>query len=299
MAHHEELEGIGTSEAELVVDLPCETGEGPLWHEATRTLYWVDIPTGTVYRYSPANHTNEIVYQHSGSIGGFTFQEDDSLILFSDNGSILRMKDSELETIVPQIEEVVGSRFNDVIADPEGRVFCGTMPLEDAPARLYRLDPDKSLHLVHDDLTLSNGMGFSPDLSVFYHTDSNSGRIYRMRYDRVTGVLSDREILVEIPKDEGVPDGMAVDVDGTIWSARYGGRGIFHYSAEGKLLEKIELPVQNVTSIGFAGDAYRDAYVTTAGGRVRSEEIGVLAGSLFRVTLNTRGRPPFRSKVGL
>lgn len=280
-----------------VVDLPCETGEGPLWHEDSQTLAWIDIPAGTLYRYDPATGTNGVLFQHSGSIGGFTFQQDDSMVLFSDDGAILHLQDGDIDTIVPTIDEIAGSRFNDVIADPEGRVYCGTMLLEEGHARLYRLDPDRSLHLVYDDLTQANGMGFSPDLSRFYLTDSNSNRIYQARYDRQTGTLSDREVLIQMPEDEGVPDGMTVDADGTIWSARYGGSGIYRYSADGQFIEKIELPVKNVTSLAFAGPESREAYVTSASGPDRGPDAGDLAGALFRVRLAGNGRVPFRSRI--
>lgn len=283
---------------DLCVNLPCETGEGPLWHDTTRTLLWVDIPAGRVYRYNPEDDSNIVVYEHHGMIGGYTIQRDDSLLLFASDGAILHLVNDRVEAVVPRIEEMAGSRFNDVIADPEGRVFCGTMPLaNDAPARLYRLDTDGSLHLVFDDLTLSNGMGFSPDLSTFYLTDSNTQRIYRMPYDRATGQLGEREVLVQIPEGEGVPDGMAVDEEGTIWSARWGGSAIFRYSAEGELLETFPMPVNKVTSVTFAGDGYDEAYATSGGGQDRGPENGELAGSLFRVHIDARGRAPFRSRV--
>jgi sugar lactone lactonase YvrE len=287
----------GDISVEMLVNLPCETGEGPLWHNTTRTLLWVDIPAGRLYRYNPEDGRNEVVYQHGRSIGGYTIQEDDSLLLFVEDGGILHLDGGKVEAIVPHIEDVVGSRFNDVIADPEGRVFCGTMPLSNGPGRLYRLDTDGSLHLVFDDIALSNGMGFSPDLSTFYVTDSDSRIIYSTRYDRATGELSDRQVLVRTPEDEGVPDGMTVDREGTIWSGRYDGHGIFRYSPEGKLIERFPMPVRKVTSVTFGGDDYEDAYATTGGGNERGPENGELAGSLFSVRLNARGRAPFRSRI--
>lgn len=283
---------------DLCVNLPCETGEGPLWHDTTRTLLWVDIPAGRVYRYNPDDDSNIVVYEHHGMVGGYTIQQDNSLLLFASDGAILRLANGQVEAVVPKIEEMAGSRFNDVIADPEGRVFCGTMALkDDAPARLYRLDTDGSLHLVFDDLTLSNGMGFSPDLSTFYLTDSDSRRIFRMPYDRETGELGERDVLVQIPEGEGVPDGMAVDTEGTIWSARWGGGAIFRYSPDGELLERFNMPVDKATSVTFAGDGYDEAYATSGGGQDRGPENGELAGSLFRVHIDARGRAPFRSRV--
>lgn len=291
---------LDAGSAELLVDHPSQTGEGPLWHAETQSLIWVDIPAGQIFRFDPATGRNILVFQHDGQIGGYTIQEDGSLIIFCERGKILRLTGEHPETIVERIDALANSRFNDVIADPEGRVFAGTMPRGDQPAQLYRLDRDGSLSLVLDDLTLANGMGFSPDLSIMYLTDSNSRRIYRLQYDRSTGQLGDRSVFMELDDDNGgVPDGITVDIEGNIWSARWDGSGIYKYNPQGELLGKVLFPVRKVSSITFGGPEFSVAYVTTAGGEHRGEAEGPLAGSLFRVDLKTRGRAPFRSRIGL
>lgn len=290
---------LPTGAPEPVVDLPCQTGEGPLWHEGAQRLYWLDIPAGRLYRYDPERGENELAYQHNGQVGGYTVQQDGSLVLFAERGQILRLIGDQAEVIVPEIAAEREGRFNDVIADPEGRVYCGTMPTADGTARLYRLDPDGSRTLLFDDIGLSNGMGFSPDLTTFYHTDSNKRLIYRLRYDRATGEVTDREELVRTPDDGTVPDGMTVDSEGNIWSARWNGRALFKYSAAGEALGQVPFPVRKVSSVTFAGPDFRAAYVTTAGGPLRSADEGMLAGSLFRVDLKTSGRAPFPSRIGM
>lgn len=290
---------LDTGVPELLVDHPSETGEGPLWHEESGTLLWVDIPNGILFRYDPETRENTTVYMHDGMLGGYTIQADGSLVLFCDAGRILRLIGEEPEIIVPEIDALRDSRFNDVIADPEGRVFAGTMPRGDLPAQLYRLDPDGSLTLVIDDLTLANGMGFSPDLSTFYLTDSNSRRIFRMPYDQESGELGVKEVLVTVPEEGTVPDGMTVDTNGNIWSARWDGRGIYQYTPDGKLLGRVAFPVRKVSSVTFGGPGYDTAYVTTAGGSNRNAGEGLTAGSLYRIDLKAAGTPPFRSRIGL
>lgn len=279
-----------------LVDHPSETGEGPLWDDATSTLTWNDIPAGTLFRYDPARRSNVVVYQHTAQIGGHTLQADGSLVLFSEHGQILKWKDGEVQTIVESIPEVAGSRFNDVIADPVGNVFCGTMPLEHGPAILYRLDTGGNLTTVWDDLTLSNGMGFSPDQRTFYHSDSNSRTVYRARYD--DGELHDREVLIRLDDDQAVPDGMTVDANGDLWIAVWDGNCLLHYSADGEIIDKLMFPVRKVSSISFGNASFGTAFVTTAGGTNRDGDDGPLAGSLFAVDIpNVQGKPEFRSRI--
>ncbi len=284
---------------ELAVDEPCETGEGPLWNEDERALYWVDIPTGRLFRYVPATDINELAYQHDSMIGGYTFQADGSILLFGMRGQILRWNAGAVETIVADIPGEHDGRFNDVIADPRGRVFCGTVPTDAHLARLYRLDLDGTLTEVFDDIGLSNGLGFSPDNRVMYHTDSNNRCIFRLDYDAASGELTNRTTLIETPDGGGVPDGMAVDSDGTIWSARWDGHALYRHDADGRALGKVPFPVRKVSSVTFGGDDYGTAYVTTAGGGDRGDLEGATAGSLYRVALGVRGRAPFRSRIGL
>lgn len=289
---------LEASEPTVLVDLPCETGEGPLWHDEEQVLYWLDIPPGRVYRYDPVGGTNELAFEHGSAIGGITIQQDGSLLLFGVAGQVLHWRDGDVTTVVDEIPDERDTRFNDVIAGPDGRVYCGTMPGEDGQAALYRLDTDGTITQLYDDLGQSNGMGFTADRSTMFLTDTRFRAIYRMSFEESSGTLSNREAIIRTPQDNGAPDGMAVDDNDTIWSARWGGSGLFRYDAAGKLLGRVEMPVKNVSSITFGGPDYRTAYVTTAtGGSPRGEKIGELAGSLFSIDIGTQGRPPFRSHV--
>lgn len=292
--------GIPTIPAslDLVANYGCETTEGPLWHAAEGALYWDDIPPGRIYRYDPATGEHALFFDAGETVGGFTIQEDGALLLFGDRGAIRLLRNGELTTLRDEIEAERGSRFNDVIADPEGRVFCGTMPDGDRPGRLYRLDPDGSLTVAIEDAGLSNGMGFSPDLTRFYHTDSDKGTITRFAYDRATGEISDPEVIVRIPGEEGVPDGMAVDAEGMLWSARWDGHHLFRYAPDGTPTGKVWFPARKVSSVTFGGPDYRDAYVTLAGGNDPASE-GASAGAVYRVDLGVAGRPPFLSRIAV
>lgn len=282
-------------EPDLVADFQCETGEGPIWHEAEQRLYWVDIPRSRLFRYDPASGTSE-VFDTGEPVGGFTVQQDGALLLFMARGAVRVWHEGKTHTVINEIPEERENRFNDVIADPEGRVFCGTMPLPGKGARLYRLDPDRTVTRVLDGVALSNGMGFTPDLKQMYYTDTRSYVMYRFDYDRTSGALANRQVFARVPEDEGKPDGMTVDAEGFVWSARWNGGRLVRYSPQGEEVMRVDFPAPKVSCVTFGGPDYRDMYVTTAGGNVRETD-GDKAGALFRVNFGIRGRPEFLSRI--
>ena len=284
-------------EPEIVADYGNHVGEGPLWHPMEKRLYWVDIMQGRVFWFDPDTGEHQQYYQ-GPVIGGFTIQEDGALLLFMERGAIGVLRDGELDYLVQEIPEETDTRFNDVIADPAGRVFCGTMPAEDSPARLYRLDTDGSLTVVLEDVTLSNGLGFTPDRRQMYFTDSYTYKIFVFDYDEATGTISNRRVFVDASGDEGVPDGMTVDAEGYVWSARAGGSSLYRYTPQGSVDRVIRFPAKLVSSVAFGGTDLSDVYVTTIGGDDR-EEHGPGAGALFRLRLGIKGVPDFLSRVGL
>ncbi|MCC6705745.1 MAG: SMP-30/gluconolactonase/LRE family protein [Thermomicrobiales bacterium] len=284
-------------EPEMIADTLCKTGEGPMWHPVEKRVYWVDIPNGTLYRYDPDTGEHEQFLQ-SGVIGGYTFQADGGILLFQERGAIRLYKNGELTTIVEEIPEEREGRFNDVIADPEGRVYCGTMPIGDRPGKLYRLERDGSLHVAFEDAGLSNGIGFSPDLSLVYHSDSDKRLITRSRYNRSTGELTERTVWHRTKDGDGLPDGMTVDADGYVWSAQWDGSCLLRLDLDGNEVDRVTFPANKVSSIIFGGEDYLDAYVTTANVNGRETE-GPGAGALFRVQLGVAGKPEFFSRIGL
>lgn len=282
----------------VVADLRAGNSEGPLWHPEERRLYWTDIPSGHLHVHDPADGTHDRIYE-GPQVGGMTLQADGSLLLFRERGNVARFQDGAIVDVIEGIEDERETRFNDVIADPEGRVFCGTMPTRDRKGRLYRLDPDGSIRVVVEDVGCSNGMGFTPDGTGLYFIDSPTLRVDLFDYDRATGELSNRRPFVHTPRDRGVPDGMTVDANGYVWVAFWDGRSLARYSPEGEEVLRLEFPVKKVSCLTFGGEDYGDIYATTAGGD-RTDENGPLAGSVFHFRFDgVRGVPEFRSKVRL
>ena len=280
---------------EIVLDIKCKVGEGPLWHPLEKKLYWLDIPEGIIYRYDPETGMVEEVYR-GDIIGGCTIQEDGSLLLFMEKGAVKLWKDNKLITLIAEFPALEGTRFNDVIADPAGRVFCGTMPDEGGEAYLYRLDTDGSLTLIFDGAGLSNGMGFTPDKKQMYYTDSKKGEIYIFDFNVEDGSLSNRRLFLKVEGEGIEPDGLTVDAEGYVWSARWNGSCIKRFAPDGKEVLEVIFPARKITCMTFAGVDYKDIYITSATeDKISEEETG--AGALFRLNIGIQGLPEHLSRI--
>jgi sugar lactone lactonase YvrE len=280
-----------------VGDLRCEIGENPLWHQAEQRLYWADIPAGRIFRYSPQSGVCEKIYEGK-VVGGFTIQADSSLLLFMAQGTIARWKEGTLTTVIESISDERDSRFNDVIADPEGRVFCGSMAAGERPGRLYRLDTNGKLTKILDGIRCSNGMAFSSDLRYLYYTDSFEYAIYRFHYAQNTGDIAGQEVFIRGAEVDGYPDGLVCDAKGFLWSAHWGGGCIIRYTPDGKEDRRIKIPVERVSSLAFGGPELDTMYVTSAKGD-KSGGIKSLEGALFQLKSKIRGVTEFLSRIAV
>ncbi len=285
------------SAPEAIADYACICGEGPMWHAGERRLYWVDIPRGRLFRYDPTSGRHEICRQGS-VLGGFTIQADGSLLLFLEGCAIEAWTAAGTRAVLAEVPDERQSRWNDVIADPAGRVFCGSMPSPGGRlGSLYRLETDGRLTHLLGGIGCSNGMGFAPDRRRMYYTDSVKREVYLFDYDEATGELANQRLFLRFPEGE-TPDGMTVDADGFPWVAIWGGSRVARYSPEGREVGRVELPAKLCSSVAFGGDRLDELYVTTAGGDDRAAN-GPGAGVLFRLKGAGRGVEEFRSRVGL
>jgi D-xylonolactonase len=280
------------SEPILLCNEHCQTGENPYWSRDERAVYWTDIPAGLLFRYDLSTATHTCIYR-GAPVGGFTMQADGSLLLFRVN-DIAVLPRGGRERVLLKFDEPDAERFNDLVADPAGRVFAGTIGKEAGKGGLYRIDIDGTITKLFLGTHTANGMGFSPDLQTFYWTDTTALRIFRFDYDVKTGAISNRALFYEAPAGVGKPDGLTIDEEGNIWSARWNGGAILKIDPSGKLLEKIAFPVAKVPCCTFGGDELRTLFITTAGGSPGSQ---TLEGALFKIEVGVRGRPEFLSKI--
>jgi D-xylono/L-arabinono-1,4-lactonase len=283
---------------EAVANYHCVVGENPLWNPDDESIYWVDIETGRLFRAEHASGRHECFYQ-GPVLGGFTRQADGTLLLFeADRIATLDARGARrvlLEGIDPDMR-----RFNDVIADPEGRVFAGTIGSTDTNGGLYRVDLDGSVTCLLKETGIANGMAFTRDGTGFYWTNSTARRIDRFDYRREDGALTNRRLFhaASGPYEPYDPDGLTLDDEDRVYSARWGASSVLRLDAAGNVSERLPLPVERVSSVAFGGPELDVLYVTTAA--AGAPDLTGEDGSLYRITgLGARGRPEHRSRICL
>jgi sugar lactone lactonase YvrE len=283
--------------AEPVGDVTAVLGEGPYWVPEDDCLLWVDIGLGRLHRtYLPSGHTASLDLDAASA----AFPAGGGGILTAGGSKLtLRLpaeRGDQWETrVIAEIPARDGLRFNDAGVDPAGRVWVGSMhvPETEPLGELYRLDPGGVLTTVVQGVTVSNGLGWSPDGQRMYYADSPTRRIDVFDYAPATGEASGRRVFVDLSGFEGVPDGLTVDADGFVWAAFWGGGVLRRFAPGGRLDAELPVPVSQPTSLAFGGPGLADLFVTTARAGLTEAELAAqpLAGRLLRLTPGPVGLP--------
>lgn len=277
-----------------MADTRCRTGEGPLWHPEDASLYWMDIPNGHLFRYGTRDATAARVME-GPVVGAATLQSDGTVALLGIHGGIWLWRGT-LRALAAEIPGVRGTRFNDALADPSGRVLSGTMPAGSRGSTLYAIEPNGNSRAVVDGLGQSNGMALSDDQRTLFHVDTRAGLLRAYAYDVETGIPREPRVLSAFSPSDGVPDGLACDEEGCLWVAMWGGGSVRRLDRTGRLIGRITLPTPLVSSVAFGGSDLGDLFITTAGGDNRYRH-GPHAGSLFHAAPGVRGAPRHRSAL--
>lgn len=284
--------------AELVLDAKTLLGEGSIWQPKENKLYWIDIEGKAFHIYDPESKLDK-QFPLPARIGTVVPVEGGGALLALQNGiQKIDTKTGKLTFLINPLPDS-SIRFNDGKCDPSGRFWVGTMAmnLKKYAAVLYRFDNDKSIHLMIDSVTISNGIVWTADKKTMYYNDTPTGTVQGFDYNDTTGEISNRRVVVEIPKGiGGGPDGMTIDADGNLWVAMFGGGSVLKFNPHnGELIGKITVPAPNVSSCAFGGRDLKTLYITTARIGMSAEKLKAfpLSGGVFSVKPGIRGVPAF------
>jgi len=284
-------------EIERLALVENEVGESPRWDAEEQALYWLDIwSSPTVYRLEPKTGAFRqwvpgihVTGQARRQGGGFVFASRTGLYLWDERTGASRfLGDPEADNRPV--------RFNDGSADRQGRFWAGSTYADDQrrpEGSLYRLDAGYTVKRMAGGLACSNGLGWSPDSRTMYVTAQFAYELLAFDFDPATGEIDNRRLFAKVPEAEGLPDGLAVDAEGCVWSAQWGGWRITRYDPDGKIERVVRLPVPNPTSCCFGGPDLQDLYVTTAWGWLTAEQRAAApgCGDLWIVHTDIKGLP--------
>ena len=278
-----------------ILDVKASLGECPTWSVAEQALYWVDINAPSLNRFDPATGQNTVMPMPE-SIGCFALRRSGGFLIALRGGIWLAQRDGTLvRRIAPPPYDPIHHRFNDGRCDPRGRLLVGTMneKRDAATGALYRLDADCTLTCILSDMTISNGLAFSPDGRTMYHADTPAQAITAHDYDAATGTPSNARIFARFSDPGDRPDGAAVDSEGCYWTAQYRGGKLKRIAPDGRLLSEVRLPAMCPTMCAFGGPDLKTLYVTTARQQRDAEELArlPLSGGIFSMRVGVAGLP--------
>jgi sugar lactone lactonase YvrE len=272
--------------------------EGPVWVAETSTILWIDVEAGSVFEGRLAGDRVEESWKldFGGRVGAAVPGIDGSvLVATADRLVVVAPGGGERRDGPVIVPEGKGSRTNDGACDPGGNFLVGTLALDDRRGNesLYRVEVDGSLTTIDSDLSLSNGLGWSPDGSLFYSTDTTPGIIWVRDYDSATGAIGPRQLHLRI--EDGSPDGLCVDSRGNLWVAIWGAGAVRCFAPSGELVATVTVPAPHPSSVAFVGEALDTLLITTASRDLSESELARYpdAGRLFLASVDAVGTPTF------
>lgn len=286
------------NEPELILDLKATLGEGPCWDHKAQVLYWVDCLANHIHQYNPETTINTTMTTGK-NVGCVAVAKSGGLVGALEDGFYhIDFEKRHMTHLLDPETHLPHNRFNDGKCDSEGRLWAGTMCKDEQDQEprgsLYVLNTSCQVQKVLDHVRISNGIAWSLDNKTMYYIDTPTQKIAAFDFEAQSGQLSHKRYVIEVPEGAGYPDGMCMDSEGMLWVAMWGGYAVNRFNPfTGELLEKVHVPVCNVTSCAFGGKNLDELYITTASIGV-NEHVKAkqpFAGGLFRVRPGVRGLP--------
>lgn len=283
---------------------PADTilGEAPAWCPKEQVVYWVDIDGKAILRIDPKSGDRRVFTQDFEF--GCIVKRADGGFIAGTNGGLVYL-DAELASCevfsVPETE-FPRNRFNDGKCDRRGRFWVGSTDIDetDPNGALYRVNGSGEVSRMFPGVIVSNGLGWSPDDRTMYFTDSGLGVIHAFDFDVDAGEIENRREFARVAPGDGMPDGLAVDAEGFVWGAHWGGWRLTRYDPDGRIDRVIDMPVPQVTSVAFGGDGLEQMFVTTARLGMSADQLreAPLSGGLFMIDAGVAGLPevPYRGE---
>ena len=295
------------SKVELLDECNNSLGEGITYSSNDNFLYWLDIGNLSKLHKLDLSFKKKEIFELPEIVTATSVRSSDELILATNNGiKLFNTFNKKFESVLNIESQQLLTRSNDGASDSLGRFWFGTMqnnfdkngksiPINENIGKLYKVDTNKKISIVEEELGIPNTFVWSPDNTNFYFTDTLNGTILSYDFELESGELSNKKNFATF--DRGHPDGSTIDTDGCVWNCRWGGSCIVRFTPSGKVDQIIEMPVQNITNCVFGGSDMKTLFITTASNEGKNKND--LDGSLFSINLNYQGIEDNKSKLEL
>lgn len=252
--------------ATVAIDTLVRVGEGPIWDYKYHRLLWIDTQ-GSLFIYTPNDKKNREI-KLDKQIGTVVPYQEDKVVVALEDGIYMMDLNSEQLTLLGDPEgRESGNRYNDGKCDASGRLWVGSMDKDCTPkkAGFFKFDSKGNGERMLSDITISNGVAWSPDGKTLYYQDTPTKKVSAFDFDEEKGTISNRREIIDLADSLGTPDGNTIDEEGMLWVANWGAACVTRWNPQtGELLQKIDIPALNVTALAFGGEELDELYITTA-----------------------------------
>ncbi|WP_290798532.1 SMP-30/gluconolactonase/LRE family protein [Flavihumibacter sp. UBA7668] len=280
----------------------CQLGESPLWHAGRKSCFWVDIEGRSFYE-GNWEQGNICRWQMDSRVSLLIEGERNQLILGIQGGVVyFNLQSGRINWVTKLDTNWAGYRCNDGGSDAKGRIWVSTIDLahREGKGSLYLVYPDGGFEKKLSGLSIPNGMVWSPDNKRLYFVDSITREVYSYLYEHKNSDLTLEKAVIRIPPDKGLPDGMAMDSEGMLWVALWGGFGVGRFNpATGEMLSFVEVPAPQVSSCAFVGEHLNLLMITTARTGLDASTLQQYpnSGHVFIVNPGVTGAPVFSCRM--
>jgi sugar lactone lactonase YvrE len=275
----------------------CYLGESPYWHAERKSCFWVDIEERKIFEHNWVTGATDFRnLPHRISL--VVQDKDDQLILGLEGGIARYNFDADtLHWLIDLEKDKEGHRTNDGKVDSKGRLWLGTMhrSFNQGAGSLYVICENLNCQKRHTGVTISNGLAWSLDNTRLYYIDSPTNKVQCFQFDEKTGEIAYEKDVIHIPNKMGSPDGMAIDEEGMLWIAQWGGFGVYRWNPmDGRCIGKVELPIPQITSCAFVGPDLDHLLITSAREDLSMEDLEKYptSGDVYSLKMPVRGMLP-------
>ncbi|MBS1597876.1 MAG: SMP-30/gluconolactonase/LRE family protein [Bacteroidetes bacterium] len=281
----------------------CQLAEGPMWHKQRKTYLWVDIDGYGFYEC--ASPGVKPVFFNTPDKVSLIVEYDYDIVLLAIKGGLIKydLRSGKYDWLVDLDKQIINNRCNDGACDSKGRLWIGTMDMKFKPGAgtLYCIDEHLLSKKMLPNTTISNGLVWSLDNKKLYYIDTPTQKVQSFIFDELSGNIHFEKDVIHIPKEKGSPDGMAIDEEGMLWIAQWGGFGVYRWNPiTGEQIGFIQLPVPNVSSCAFVGKSLDQLLITTARQDLSPDDLKKYpqSGDVFIASPGVKGVRLFTCKLG-